>query len=366
LEGVSIPSKTAEIGSGVFSDCSSLKTIEVNAENTSYVSIDGVLFTAVRKELHSYPAGREDRSYDIPDGVEKINYNAFTGSIYLGVVSIPDSVEKLGEGAFANCTSLKSAIIPGSVSKIGDGAFDDCPNLTLYVGPDSVAKAYATQNGIKLIVLNFLKVASPTTAVNLPMPDESSPYEPSALSEDTLSSEYIPSSAPPVSSLPGQGHDEPSPSPASLDGGGGTASIATREGIPPFLVWTFIALVFTSSFTGLLIVLRKGRAERRAQAQLHAQSQSEQPTQSQPEQPTQSQPEQPTQSQSEQPTQSQPELLREQLRWLQQALISAPPKPSDSQSPEPQQGFQFCSNCGSKVSDNTRFCINCGLYKPHQ
>ena len=58
LETVVIPASVAEIDVNAFYGCSSLKRIEVAPDNSSYRSIDGVLFTGNGKTLVKYPAGR--------------------------------------------------------------------------------------------------------------------------------------------------------------------------------------------------------------------------------------------------------------------------------------------------------------------
>jgi deoxycytidine triphosphate deaminase len=141
LESIAIPRKTIRIEGGAFANCPSLKAFKVYAFNLTYVSVDGVLFTADRKVLHSYPAGREGKSYDIPNRVVTIESKAFAGSVYLENINIPDSV-----------------------TEIADYAFDECPNLTLYVAPGSAAEAYASQNGISFKVLDSLKGAASTGA----------------------------------------------------------------------------------------------------------------------------------------------------------------------------------------------------------
>ncbi|MBO4983282.1 MAG: leucine-rich repeat protein [Clostridia bacterium] len=84
------------IGSGAFSDCTSLASIE------------------------------------IPNGVTTIFASAFLNCTSLTSVEIPNSVTSIGGSAFSNCTSLTSIEIPNSVTRIYGGAFDGCTRLIIY------------------------------------------------------------------------------------------------------------------------------------------------------------------------------------------------------------------------------------------
>ena len=74
----------------------------------------------------------------IPDSVETIYKNAFSGCTSLESITIPDSVTSIGDYAFRGCTSLTSIKIPDSVTSIGNSAFEDCNSLTSITIPDSV------------------------------------------------------------------------------------------------------------------------------------------------------------------------------------------------------------------------------------
>jgi len=76
----------------------------------------------------------------IPDGVTEIGYGAFLWCDSLTNVIIPASVVKIGDQAFRFCSSLTSMTIPDSVTELGDGAFSGCTRLTSMVVPDSVTR----------------------------------------------------------------------------------------------------------------------------------------------------------------------------------------------------------------------------------
>ena len=160
LTSVIIPDNIKEIGSSAFSHCTSLKTItipsgvtiiedeafscctkltEINVSvgNKNYCSIDGVLFTKDKTKIISYPAGKNDKSYSIPNGVKEID-GAFSGCINLVNVSIPNSVSKIGWNTFEDCQNLSKIILPDSIKDIKPYAFYNCKNLKNISLPNGV------------------------------------------------------------------------------------------------------------------------------------------------------------------------------------------------------------------------------------
>ena len=156
MTSINIPKNVTSIGSGVFSGCSSLTSINISTNNKAFKSKEGVLFNYIENELLCYPAGKSDK-YSIPSDVEKIGDSAFSGCIYLSSITIPSSVISIGESAFSNCTELSSITIPSSVKSIGDSAFSNCSNLisVTYNGIDDPGiDSNAFDNCNKLIKVN--------------------------------------------------------------------------------------------------------------------------------------------------------------------------------------------------------------------
>ncbi len=134
LESVSIPVTVTSIGDGVFWNCNMLKAIEVSEGNSSFSSIDGVLFSEDRKSLLVYPVAKEGAGYTVPESVTTICDNAFEGAEKLTHVSISDKVTSIGDGAFSGCKSLTEIILPDSLTYIGKYAFNSgtyAPNSCL-------------------------------------------------------------------------------------------------------------------------------------------------------------------------------------------------------------------------------------------
>ena len=129
LINATIPDSVTSIGEGPFWNCTSLTSIEVSCDNENYSSQDDILFNKDKSELITYPAGKADSEYAIPNSVTSISAFAFSGCTSLTSITIPDSVTSIGGGAFSGCTSLASVTIPNNVKSIGHSAFRNCTSL---------------------------------------------------------------------------------------------------------------------------------------------------------------------------------------------------------------------------------------------
>ena len=137
LTDIAISDSVASIGIGAFAYCPKLNGITVDANNSAYSSVDGILFTKNQTTLMQCPGSRTG-SYTIPAGVTNIADEAFAGCARLTNVIIPASVISLGNEAFSYCTSLISIALPNSVTTIGRWAFYECTNLASITIPNGV------------------------------------------------------------------------------------------------------------------------------------------------------------------------------------------------------------------------------------
>ncbi|MHB8519485.1 MAG: leucine-rich repeat domain-containing protein [Limisphaerales bacterium] len=124
-----IPNSVTSIRDGAFSGCASLSAITIGALNSSYSSVDGVLFDKSQTTLIQYPGGKTG-SYTIPNSVTSIGSQAFQGCTGLNSVTIGNSVTSIGNSMFYGCSSLTSVTIGNSVTSIGYYPFQGCTSLT--------------------------------------------------------------------------------------------------------------------------------------------------------------------------------------------------------------------------------------------
>ena len=136
---VTIPASVTSIGISAFQGCFGLTSINVDTSNTSYSSIDGVLFNKAGTTLVEFPPGKST-SYIIPNLVTSIGTNAFIDVNGLTSVTIPDSVTTIGTNAFQSCNFLStvSITVNSALTSIGDQAFRTCPDLTSILIPPLV------------------------------------------------------------------------------------------------------------------------------------------------------------------------------------------------------------------------------------
>ena len=145
LTSVIVPAAVTNIGDQTFSDCAYLTNITVEAQNSAYSSLAGVLFDHNQTTLIQFPGGKAG-SLIIPSSVTSIGNWALFNCHGLTNVTIPEGVISIGANMFYN-TSLTSITIPASVTDIGQTAFYGCQTLTnITVNPNN--PAYCSVAGV--------------------------------------------------------------------------------------------------------------------------------------------------------------------------------------------------------------------------
>ena len=174
LVNVLIPDSVTSIERGVFNNCNSLQNITVNSSNSTFCSIDGVVYTENKRELVSYPSAKVTSTLSLPAGVNEIRSIAFNGSFKLVNLTISDEIEFITESATDGCYYIQnynvnannpwlssvngvlfnknqselliypsgnlasSYTVPSSVGYISNYSFDACQKLTSVTVPSSV------------------------------------------------------------------------------------------------------------------------------------------------------------------------------------------------------------------------------------
>ena len=130
LQTVNIGSGLTTIGEYAFVQCDALTTFTVDANNTNYKSVDGVLFSEGGTKLMIYPMGKTATSYTVPDNVTSIGDSAFYNRTALTSITLPAGLTTICDYAFWGCDNLAAITIPASVTTIGAYAFKDCGQMT--------------------------------------------------------------------------------------------------------------------------------------------------------------------------------------------------------------------------------------------
>lgn len=122
---VSIPAGIKDISSdysSVFSPCLHLVNIYVDENNTEFCSVDGVLYSKSMDKLYSYPAGKLDPLFAVPESVSVIKCEAFKGS-EVQDVELPEGLFTIESEAFCDCEYLYAINIPDSLTEISGDCF---------------------------------------------------------------------------------------------------------------------------------------------------------------------------------------------------------------------------------------------------
>lgn len=124
-------SKLKIIGESAFSDCKSLKNIQlpdglekIGAQCFNGSGLDKLILpsSVKRIEARTFYDCKDLRSVEIPKAVEYIEKECFKDS-GIEEIALPSTLKRLEIGTFYNCKNLKSIEIPEGVEYIGDSCF---------------------------------------------------------------------------------------------------------------------------------------------------------------------------------------------------------------------------------------------------
>ena len=79
----------------------------------------------------------------IPEGVIRIDNEAFKDNQKIEAVVLPTSLKEIGDSAFECCSKLLTINIPENVTDIGKCAFKGCSSITSIKLPDSITRINA-------------------------------------------------------------------------------------------------------------------------------------------------------------------------------------------------------------------------------
>ncbi|MBR1416258.1 MAG: fibronectin type III domain-containing protein [Bacilli bacterium] len=123
IQTVNVTKNITSLGDGAFAKVSTLKNINVDSNNPSFKSIDGILYTKNGKTLVTYPAGKTAKKYSVASNISELGAYAFSSNNNLTNVVLPNGLVTIGFAAFEGSRNLVSVNIPESVKKIDDWAF---------------------------------------------------------------------------------------------------------------------------------------------------------------------------------------------------------------------------------------------------
>jgi hypothetical protein len=177
LKSVNIPAALTELWFA-FDGCTSIESFNVSEDNQAFMSIDGVIYTKDGTTICSYPCGKKDKTFIVPESVTGVGINAFEGNLYLEHIEFKNGYTFISNEAFLNCvslktiklpefleiipmrmaygcTSLESILIPYYVNHIGDNAFGNCASLkVVYVDSEEIASELLRKTACEGLINN--------------------------------------------------------------------------------------------------------------------------------------------------------------------------------------------------------------------
>ena len=138
-----------------FPGANALISIEIDANNGNYASVDGVLYTKDHSHLIAYPqAKNKGGSYAVLDGTTDIDEYAFADASVTSV-TLPSSLRRIGDYAFES-SRLTSLTLLDSFETIGSWAFSYASNLArVDLGGTTTVSDDAFLNDIALTEVNL-------------------------------------------------------------------------------------------------------------------------------------------------------------------------------------------------------------------
>ncbi|MFA5289456.1 MAG: leucine-rich repeat protein [Candidatus Izemoplasmatales bacterium] len=126
-------------GGSVFASNQSFTSFIVDASNTNYQVVDGVLYSADLSKLVAYPSGKAGSTYEVILQTTEILNGAFQGNYYLETITFAGDVSTIRLYAFSECHSLKSFMIPQYVQELSHYAFYGTMTIEEFtVHPDNI------------------------------------------------------------------------------------------------------------------------------------------------------------------------------------------------------------------------------------
>lgn len=118
LESVTIGSGVTQIMGRSFTDCVKLSVIDVAEDNTSFVSIGGVLYTSDLKRLVRFPEAMNVIDYVIPEGVEVVDTDALYRLQYVQSLTIPTTLTNISYGSLDSCSNLHTLVLKSTTPPV--------------------------------------------------------------------------------------------------------------------------------------------------------------------------------------------------------------------------------------------------------
>ncbi|MCH5251826.1 MAG: leucine-rich repeat protein [Lachnospiraceae bacterium] len=120
---VMIGKEITKIAASALLDLKYATAFEVEEGNPKYKSIEGVIYSLNGKKLLRYPILKLGSKFAVPEGVKKIQAEAFFRQRYLQRIEMPESLREIGCAAFCESRLLRQVILNDKLRILGLEAF---------------------------------------------------------------------------------------------------------------------------------------------------------------------------------------------------------------------------------------------------
>ena len=103
-----------KLSDGFLDNNKNIANIYVNGSNTSFKSVNGILYDYGGNVLMRYPNGKSDTAFTIPNNVTTIAYRAFANNTTLNTVTFNADLKTIGAYAFDGCSSINTYVFNGT------------------------------------------------------------------------------------------------------------------------------------------------------------------------------------------------------------------------------------------------------------
>lgn len=160
LQYLDIPEQTTVLGSALttysssvyntFAGCTGLKAINVNSKNSTFYSVDGVLYQKENDALLYFPAAKECaagadglKTFEIPDKTTMLRAYAFRNAVVEKVV-FGSGITKMETSVFRDCNYLKKVDMSKAtqLSEVSTSIFQNCSALEEVILPAELETVY--------------------------------------------------------------------------------------------------------------------------------------------------------------------------------------------------------------------------------
>ena len=114
----------------------SLESYDVSSSNTTFSSVDGVLFDKSQSIQISYPVSKPGSNYNMLNSVTEIRSQTFSNARYLQSITLSDHLQRIGQYSFSSL-NLATLNLPASLTTIDSLGLDSTKSVTLDSGNTS-------------------------------------------------------------------------------------------------------------------------------------------------------------------------------------------------------------------------------------